>query len=239
VGIQQAIASSEPVDSIPKMKVNYMTSLSGNYYKNTAEQYLLTTNNYINFQKGALGFTQLLTYQYSFLKPSPTASSIKLLNEPVLASKVSYLIGKTEPFVMIGFEHSLIRSIKSRYYAIAGADYKLIKSKSDHLSPIFGLSAENTSYKDDTSYDNYYFVFGAKGSHRHVQSKLKVDYSGYFFKRVVKNRWRYQGSLTVLYQVAKPLLYATVSASLMDENIIGTENFERITTISIGLTYVK
>lgn len=232
------IYALERTDSIPKLKVHYQLSFNGNYSKNIAEQFLATTNNSINLQKGSLGFTQLLNYQYSTFKSSPSASSINLLNETLTTSRVAYLINKTEPFALFGFENSNVRSIKTRYYSIVGVDYKLINKKTTNLSPLIGLCSESTIYKDKSNYNYYFMVFGARGLHTHAQNKYRIQYDGYFFRHMAKNRWRYQGALTAMIQIIKPL-YGTVNLNVLNENILGKEISQKINTISFGLTFRK
>lgn len=230
------INASAVADSTSKIKVHYQISFNGNYSKNTAEQFLLTTNNSATLQKGSLAFTQLFTYQYSTLKSSPTVPTINLLNETLTTSKLSYQINKFDPFVLFGFENSNIRSIKTRYYGIAGVDYKLIQKKSNQVSPLFGISSELADYKNNAEYNTYFFVFGIRGFHDHVQNKLRIQYNGYFFKRAAQNQWRYQGTLTAMIQIIKPL-YATINLNMLEENILGPQSLQKISTLSFGFTY--
>ena len=232
------IYALERTDSIPKLKVHYQVSFNGNYSENIAEQFLATTNNSINFQKGSLGFTQLLNYQYSTFKSSPSAAAINLLNETLTTSRLAYQINKTEPFALFGFERSNVRSIKTRYYSITGVDYKLLNKKTASLSPLIGLCSESTIYKDKSNYNHYFIVFGARGFHAHAQNKFRIQYDGYFFRHMAKNRWRYQGALTGMIQIIKPL-YASVNLNALSENILGQDTSPRITTISFGLTFRK
>lgn len=232
----QNVFASGIADSTSKIKTHYHLSFNGNYSKNSAEQFLLITDNSITLQKGPLAFTQLLTYHYSTLKSAPTVPTINLLNETLTTSKLSYQINKINPFVLFGFENSNIRSIKTRYYGIVGLDYKLINKKSNHVSPLFGISSEFADYKNDSEYNSYFLVFGIRGYHDHAQNKLRIQYNGYFFKRATKNQWRYQGTLTAMIQIIKPI-YATVNVNLLEENILGPTSLQKISTISFGFTY--
>jgi len=232
------IYALERTDSIPKLKVHYQVSFNGNYSENIAEQFLATTNNSINLQKGSLGFTQLLNYQYSTFKSSPSAAAINLLNETLTTSRLAYQINKTEPFALFGFERSNVRSIKTRYYSITGVDYKLLNKKTVSLSPLIGLCSESTIYKDKSNYNYYFMVFGARGFHAHAQNKFRIQYDGYFFRRMTKNQWRYQAAFTGMIQIIKPL-YATVNLNALSENLISKELLQKITTISFGLTFRK
>jgi len=237
LGIQKANASGFS-DSIPRIKLHYMISFNGNYSRNKVEQFLISTNNSLTLQRGLFGFTQALNYQYSLLKSPLTAPRVNILNEIQMNSKFYYDIGKLEPLFIIGYEKSKFRSIINRYFAIVGVDYKLINSKENHFSILLGPTTESSSYLDGTNYNNLFVCIGLRGLHElnKNKSKFKLQYNTYFFRRFNENLWRYQGVVSAMYQVLKPL-YATVNMSFSEEKIISSDAFRKNTTISFGLTY--
>ena len=235
--VQKAHASGYR-DSVPKMNLHYMISLSGNYTRNGYEQRMVSTNNYITIQRGMVGFTQALNYQYSVLKSPISAPGMTFLNELQMNSKIHLNTGKIEPLIIIGYEKSKYRSIINRYFTILGMDYKLVSTKSNHFSVILGPSAEAASYTDGTDYDHLFASLGLRGMHgldKH-KSKLKLYYNTYFFRRFNENRWRYQGVVTAMYQMLKPV-YLTVNMNFSEEKINKSDFYRKNTGISFGLTY--
>ncbi len=237
LGIQKANASSFS-DSIPKLKVNYMISFNGNYSRNRVEQFLISTNNSLTLQRGKIGLTQALSYQYSLLKSPLTAPRTNILNEIQANSKLSVSVGHLEPLIIVGYEKSKFRSILNRYFAIVGADYKMVNSKLNHFSVLLGPSTEAASYLDGSNYNDLFMCIGLRGLHELNQnkSKFKLQYNTYFFRRFNKNIWRYQGVVSGMYQVLKPL-YATINMSFSEEKIVSSDTYRKNTTITFGLTY--
>lgn len=228
--------SYEISDSVPKFKVHYIISFNCNYTKNKIEHLMFTSNNSLMLTRGAFGITQAVNYQYSLLRSPLTAPRVNLLNETQLSTKFHYEIGKFGPMVLAGYEKSRYRSIDNRYFAIAGADYKLINTKYNHFSPLLGLSAESSYYLDKTNYKNLFYCIGLRGLHELPKNRLKIMYNGYFFKLFNENRWRYQGVMTAMVQVIKPL-YATFNINASEEKIIKSNDFRKLSTVSFGLTY--
>jgi len=235
--VQKAHASGYR-DSVPKMDLHYMISLNGNYTRNSVEQIMISTNNYLILKRGKIGFTQALNYQYSVLKSPISAPGRNLLNELQMNSKIHINTGKMEPLIIIGYEKSKYRSIINRYFAILGVDYKLVSTKLNHFSVILGPSAEAASYTDGTDYDHLFACLGLRGMHEldKNKSKLNIHYNTYFFRRFNENRWRYQGVVTAMYQVLKPV-YVTVNMNFSEEKINKLDFYRKNTGISFGLTY--
>jgi hypothetical protein len=232
------VNAAEQTDSIPKMKVHYQFSLNANYSKNTAVQFLAVTNNAVSFQKGRSGFSQLLNYQYSTLKASPSSITVNLLNETQLTSRFDYTIKRFKPFGLFGFERSNIRTIKNRLYGIAGMDYGLITKKNSNVSPLIGLCSESTDYLDNSKIDYYSLVFGLRGFHNDTRNKSRINYFGYFFKSMATSQWRYQLTLTGMIKIVKSL-YGTVNLNALQENIFNQDISQPITSISFGLTFTN
>lgn len=232
------VHAAESSDSIPKPEIHFQVSLNGNYSKNTATQLLVTTNNYLTIQNKKIIFSQWLNYEYGTLMSSSSSKTMTLQNEIQSNSKLAYQLNRFEPFGLFGFEKSNLRSISARYYTILGSEYKILKTKFHQVSPFLGISNEWTNYKDDdnSAYTDIFYVFGLSGAHELADNRLNIRYNGYFFKKTEKNRWRYNLSLITMFRIIKPL-YLSVNLTLLEDDVLGTETIDHISTLSFGVTY--
>ena len=231
-----SVHAAESSDSIPKTEIHFQMSLNGNYSRNTAEQLLVTTNNYLTIQNKKFIFTQWLNYEYGTLKASPSSKTSTLQNETQAISKLAYQLNRFEPFGLFGFEKSNLRSISARYYTIIGSEYKIVKTKFHQVSPLLGISNEWSNYEDNSAYTDIFYVFGLRGIHELAHNRLNIRYNGYFFNRTEKNRWRYHLSLIAMFRIIKPL-YLSANLTILEEEVLGTETIDDISTLSFGLTY--
>jgi hypothetical protein len=225
-------------DNVDRVNIQYHLSLNGNYSRNTAEQLLLTTNNFISLNKKRLTFSQSFMYQYGTLRPKLSAPKEQLQNELQSVTKFSYNIRKFEPFAIAGYESSHLRSISNREYIAAGTEYYLLKKPMNSMSVLGGIAYEWCDYTTTSKYNDIFFVGGFKGLQQLAKGRYNLLYNCYFFKKTEAGKWRYNAQVMALVKLYKPL-YFTTGFILSDEQILGTETVQQVSTVTFGITFRK